>query len=116
MTVRRLESAIRVCVTGASGSSRAAHLRSAQELVDRAAAERRPARLLRRRLAVGRPVSRRAADMAALVERIRLLSGVLSAIASDLVDARREIRQLRRENARLKQRLTRSPVVPTGRP
>ena len=61
------------------------------------------------------PVSRRAADMAALVERSRLLRGVLSAITSDLVDARREIQQLRRENARLKQRLTGYLAAPTGK-
>jgi hypothetical protein len=60
-------------------------------------------------------VSRRAADMAALVDRIQLLRTVLPALASDLADARREIRRLRRENARLKQRLTRYPVVPTGK-
>jgi hypothetical protein len=50
--------------------------------------------------------SGRAAD-AALVDRIRLLRAVLPAIASDLANAKREIRQLRRENARLKQRVTR---------
>ena len=50
--------------------------------------------------------SGRAAD-AALVDRIRLLRAVLPAIASDLANAKREIRQLRRENARLKQHMTR---------
>jgi phage shock protein A len=56
--------------------------------------------------------SRRAAD-AALVDRIRLLRTILPAMVDDLAHARREIHQLRRENTRLKQRLTRYQAVST---
>jgi hypothetical protein len=57
--------------------------------------------------------SRHAADVAALVDRLRLLRAVLAGMADDLAQARREIRQLRRENARLKERLTRDPAAST---
>jgi hypothetical protein len=57
--------------------------------------------------------SRRAADVAALVDRIRLLCTVLPAMAYDLAHARRQVRQLRQENARLKRRLTRYEGGPT---
>jgi cell shape-determining protein MreC len=50
--------------------------------------------------------TRRAADFAALADRIQLLRSALPAMAEDLAHARREIQQLRRENARLKQHLT----------
>jgi hypothetical protein len=59
--------------------------------------------------------SRRAVDVAALVDRIQLLRTVLQAMAYDLAHARREIRRLRRENARLTERLTGYRVVPTRR-
>ena len=57
--------------------------------------------------------SRPTTDVPALVDRIQLLGTVLPAMTYDLAQARREIRQMRRENARLKQRLTRDPVVST---
>jgi hypothetical protein len=63
---------------------------------------------------IGESASRRAAQVAALVDRVRLLRTALSAMANDLALARREVRQLRRENARLKQRLT-DAVVPGSR-
>jgi ribosomal protein S15P/S13E len=53
--------------------------------------------------------SRRPTDVAALVDRIQLLRSVLPAMAEDLAHARRELRQVRRENARLKQHLTHHP-------
>jgi phage shock protein A len=59
--------------------------------------------------------SRRAAEIAALVDRIQLLRTVLPAMASDLAHARREVQQLRRENARLKRRLSRYPAGSTRR-
>jgi hypothetical protein len=59
--------------------------------------------------------SRLATDVAGLVDRLQLLRTVLAAMTDDLARARREIRQLRRENARLEQRLTRDPVVSTRR-
>jgi hypothetical protein len=59
--------------------------------------------------------SRRATDAGGLVDRLQLLRTVLAAMTDDLARARREIRQLRRENARLEQRLTRDPVVSTRR-
>jgi hypothetical protein len=59
--------------------------------------------------------SRRAADVSSLVDRLQLLRTVLPAMADDLANARREVRQLRRENSRLKQRLTRDSAVSTRR-
>jgi hypothetical protein len=59
--------------------------------------------------------SRRATDAGGLVDRLQLRRTVLAAMTDDLARARREIRQLRRENARLEQRLTRDPVVSTRR-
>jgi hypothetical protein len=54
--------------------------------------------------------SRRARENAALVDRIQLRRTVLPAMASDLANSRREIQRPHREDARLKHRLTRSPV------
>jgi cell shape-determining protein MreC len=59
-------------------------------------------------------VSRRTTDVAALVDRIQLLRSVLPAMAEDLAHARRELRQVRRENARLKQRLTHHQLSQPG--
>jgi hypothetical protein len=111
-------------MTGSSSPARGPEMRPSELLTPRDAADAiepgisavvRTDAATSTRTVASASASRLATDVTGLVDRLQLLRTVLAAMTDDLAQARREIRHLRRENARLEQRLTRDPVVPPRR-